>query len=75
MSDNSLPGQLVPDNLPPISSDSVVDKRTKNNLYVIKSWAHIFSSSVVDKRLRELVVQRSGASSPDAVYIQYQWTF
>ena len=37
----------------------VVDKRTKNNLYDVKSWVHIFSGSfglVVDKRTRGLVV-------------------
>ena len=41
----------------PQSSDSVVDKRTKNNLYDIKSW--IFSGSfglVVDKKNEGLVV-------------------
>ena len=43
----------------PRSSDSVVDKRKKNDLfgsgYDVKSWVHIFSGSfgsVVDKRTR-----------------------
>ena len=59
MSDNS------PQTTLPRSSDSVVDKRTKNNLYDIKSWVHTFSLSIgleVDQRTRGLVVWRSGAS-------------
>ena len=39
----------------PRSSDSTVDKRTKNNLHEVKSWVHIFSGwygSVVDERTR-----------------------
>ena len=39
----------------PRSSDSVVDKRTKNNLYDVKSGVHRFGGSfgsVVDKRTR-----------------------
>ena len=67
---NCLPGQTVAltekcqttrplDNSPqttcPGSSDSIVDKRTKINLYDVKSWVQIFSGSfgsVVDKRTR-----------------------
>ena len=47
------------------SPDSAVGKRTKNNLYDIKSWVHKFSGSFgleVDKRTRGLVVGRLGAS-------------
>ena len=43
----------------PRSSDSVVDKRMKNNLYEVKSWVDIFSGSfgsVADKRTRGLVI-------------------
>ena len=44
-----------PQSTRPRSSDSVVDKRTKNNLYDAKSRVHIFSGSfgsLVDKRMR-----------------------
>jgi len=42
-----------------------VDKRTKNNLYDVKSWAHIhvFSGSfgsVVDKRMRVSLFEDRG---------------
>ena len=44
----------------PQSSDLVVDKRMKNNLYEVKPWVHIFTGSgffglVVDKRTKGLV--------------------
>lgn len=43
----------------PQSSDSVVDKRTKNNLCDVKSWVHILGGlfgSVMNERMRGLVV-------------------
>ena len=63
MQDNSPPGQFAPDNSSLICRLEksqeiicpVVDKRTKNNLYNVKSWVHIFSGpsgSVVDKRTK-----------------------
>ena len=45
------------------STDLVVDKRTKNNLYDVKSWVHIFSDSfgsVVDKRTRGYLFEDRG---------------
>ena len=53
------PRQLAPD------LQTWVDKRTKNNMYDVKSWVHIFSDlfgSVVDKRTRGVVVWRLGVS-------------
>ena len=58
-----VPWTICPRQLAPRSSDSAVDKRTKNNLYDVKSWVHIFSGSfgsVVDKRMRGQLFEDRG---------------
>ena len=50
----------------PWSSDLLVDKRMKNNLYDVNSWVHVFSSlfgSVVDKRTRNYLFEDWGKMS------------
>ena len=61
-----------PETTHPRSSDLVVDKRMKNNLYDVKSLVHIFSNSfgsVVNKITRGLVVWRWG----QVVWSELSW--